>query len=193
MDDGYNKIVAELENEFPKFKIVEKSDSTLMQVLDVILRISTFCKVRDFLTNYVTLIGYTIYVPSNWKTIDRAEALYHERTHMRQKRKYGRIWFTFSYLFLFPTIFAYYRRKYEQEAYAESMRYLVKHGGIKTVEDKAYRENTIRCFTSAYYFWTWPFRETIEIWYDTTVENLRDEYENYETTPVLRSLKRPTV
>jgi len=188
----YNQIIAEIKREFPKFEIIVKTDSALMKTLNVIIKYSTFGKVKDFMTRYATTFGYIVYVPSEWKNLDRIEVLCHERVHMRQMRRYGRLWFMFTYLFLLPTVFAYFRKRYEQEAYEGSMSHAVLHGGIKMVEDKDYRENVIKSFTSASYFWTWPFRESIEIWYDTVVENLRvsEISENNEVTPVLISPSR---
>jgi hypothetical protein len=103
---------------------------------------------------------------------------------MLQMKRYG-LWFKISYLFLwFPTVFAYFRKKYEQEAYEESLRNDAAANGIEWIEDKAYRERIISYFTSAQYFWTWPFRKSIEQWYDQTVAKIKDEL---DTTPSMLS------
>ena len=174
--DKYSKIIAEMEKEFPKFKLIEKKDSPLMKAVDIFLKVITIGKMKTFMTNFITTVGYKVYTPPEWKEIDRIGVLRHERIHMRQMRHHGRIWFTLSYLFLWlPSGMAYFRKKYEQEAYEESMRYRAVTYGIRYIEDTAFREVTINHFTSAQYFWTWPFRKSIEKWYDSTVKIIRLE------------------
>jgi hypothetical protein len=169
-------LIAEVQKEFPKFEIVKKKDSFLMKAIDIFLKVITFGKVKSFMLDFITTIGYKIYVPLGWELMDRVAILCHERVHMRQANKYGRLWFSFSYLFLWtPTIFAYFRKKYEQEAYEETLRYTAKIGEIQYIENKLYRENIIKQFTTVQYFWTWPFRKSIEAWYDATVEKIRTE------------------
>lgn len=174
--DTYDKIIAELKDEFPKFKIIKKSDSTLMKALDIGLKIITFGKMKTFMKNFTTTFLYTIYTPEVWDEIDKVGVLSHERVHMRQLQRYGILWFWFSYMFLWtPCVFAYFRKKYEQEAYEESIRYKAKTRGIKYVESDEYREYIIGNFTSASYFWTWPFRKSIEEWFNTTIDKVRLE------------------
>jgi len=172
----YEKLLVELIAEFPKFKIVRKSDSLLMKMADVFLKVITFGKMSTFMTSAITTNGYTVYVPDGWDITLNIGALLHERVHMRQLRDHGAILFRLLYLLLwFPTVFAYYRRKYEQEAYEETMRYDAERHGVSTLADPRYRENMILHFTSAQYFWTWPFRKSIEEWYDSTAARLRLE------------------
>lgn len=169
-------LVLELQKEFPKFEIIKKEDSFLMKAIDVFLKVITFGKMKSFMSDFITTIGYKVYVPSGWEEADKVIILSHERIHIRQMNRYGRFWFSFSYLFLWtPTVFAYFRRKYEQEAYEETLRCIAKTGGIQYIEGKLYRESIIEHFTSAQYFWTWPFRKSVEAWYDATVEKIRAE------------------
>jgi hypothetical protein len=171
-------LIVEIQKEFPKFEIIKKEDSFLMKAIDIFLKIITLGKMKTFMSDFITTIGYKVYVPSGWELMDKVTILCHERVHMRQANKYGRLWFSFSYLFLWaPTVFAHFRKKYEQEAYEESLRCIAKTGGIKYIEDKLYRENVIAHFTSAEYFWTWPFRKSIETWYDSTVKKIQNELE----------------
>ena len=174
---GYERIIAEMLNEFPKFRLVEKKKSFLMKAINVFLLIITFGKMKTFMKSFTTTLGYTVYTPEKWEeSFDRIGILKHERVHMRQMREYGRIWFSVSYLFLwFPCVFAYFRKKYEQEAYTETLRHSAKTYGIKYVESTFLRESIISSFTSASYFWTWPFRKSIEAWYDETVNSIRLE------------------
>lgn len=173
---AYEMIIAEMKDEFPKFKLVEKKNSLLMKALNVFLKVITFGLMKTFMTNFTTTMAYTVYTPSRWNILDRTGILKHERVHMRQMRRYGRVWFSLSYTFLwFPTIFAYFRKKYEQEAYETSMRHSAQSYGIKYIEDVKYRERMVARFTSAQYFWTWPWRRSIEKWYDGVVAKIKEE------------------
>lgn len=183
MDEEYAKIIAELKAEFPEFRLLPKSESTLMKVLDIGLKIITFWQMTTFMTNFTTTFGFDAYVPSLWDQMDKVGILKHERRHFRQMDKGGkfwgklwRIWYGFIYLFaFFPCGLAYYRKKYEQDAYEETLRHKAQTRGINFIERPEYKEIIISHFTSAKYFWTWPFRKSIEEWYDTTVKNLRLE------------------
>jgi len=162
MSEEYNGIVAEMREEFPKFRIVEKKDSKLMKVIDVFLKVITFGLQKTFMTNFITTVLYTVYTPPGWDDMDRVGVLKHERRHMRDMRRVGVVWFAFSYLFLWtPAVFARFRRNYEQAAYEESMRHRAAKHGIAAIEDAIYREETIKHFTSASYFWTWQFGSSI--------------------------------
>jgi len=170
------ELILELLREFPEFKIVKKEDSSLMRAINILLKVITFGKIKSFMSVYITTIGYKIYTPSAWEHMDRVAILSHERIHMRQRKKYGALWFSFSYLFLWaPTIFSYFRKKYEQEAYEETLRCIATTGGIHYIEDKLFKDSIVTCFTSSQYFWTWPFKKSIESWYDATVEKIRKE------------------
>jgi hypothetical protein len=173
---NYERIIAELRSEFPKFKLVEKKNSFLMKVINIFLLVITFGKMKTFMVNFTTTIGYVVYTSTNWKDFDRVGILKHERVHMRQMCQYGWLWFAVSYLFLpLPCGLAYFRKKYEQEAYEETMRHRARKYGIEQIEYPAYRESIISNFTSAMYLWTWPFRKSIETWYDSTTANIRLE------------------
>lgn len=65
----------------PGIRVVRKSDSRLMRVLDKLLFF-----VPNFMTWYTTVIGKTIYTP-NGKISDRALA--HEVQHIMDAQKYG--------------------------------------------------------------------------------------------------------
>jgi hypothetical protein len=159
----YEIIMIELLREFPKFMLMEKHSSVPMRTIDAFLRVITLGMMKTFMTDFITTVGYKVYVPTGWERMDRVGVLRHERVHMRQMRKYGRVWFTLSYLFLWlPLGLAYFRRCYEQEAYAESMRHTARTQGIEAIERAEYRERMISHFTTAQYFWTWPFRKSIE-------------------------------
>lgn len=176
----YNSIINEIKLEFPKFKVVCKSDSWMMKVIDIFLKIVSFGQANKFMTVFVTTIGNTIYVPNSWDTLDdvfKISVLRHERVHMRQSKKYWFPFYSFLYLFVFfPVVFAWYRKKFEQEAYEESLRAMVDLQG-KEILDKIDPEFFISQFTTGAYLWTWPFRKSITKWYNETKAKILTEQE----------------
>ena len=120
MGANYDVLVLEIKKEFPDFKLIQKSQSWLSKVINVFLLVITFGKQKDFMAKYTTTIGNTIYTPANWDErpeTSRVIILRHERVHLRQAKKYTRFFFSFLYLFVFPTILAYDWKKFEQAAY----------------------------------------------------------------------------
>jgi hypothetical protein len=164
--------------EFPKLKLVKKASSTFMSVIDVLLRIITFNQQKSFMTNYTTVIGNTIYTPDSWDTrtdSSRIITIRHELVHFRQAKKY--FFFKFLYLFVFfPIGLAYYRAKFEKEAYEEGMRAIAHLYGAEGLRN-ADRERVVRRFVSADYFWMWPYRKSVEKWYDETRNRILAEIE----------------
>lgn len=173
-------ILSDLEKEifleFPYYKRVKKSGSLLMKVVDIFLKVITFGQMKDFMRSFITTVGWTVYTPSDWDQYlerQQCEILRHERVHMRQAEDRGRFLFSLMYIALpFPTLFAYYRMKFEQEAYEESMRAVLEYFGKEILLDPLYRSAMIEHFTTSQYFWTWPWKGRIEKWYDATVARL---------------------
>lgn len=165
----YELLLIEIRRDYPKFKLVPKASSTLMKVIDVLLKLITFWRMTTFMAKFTTTLGYTVYTPDEWerwRDLSRAIILRHERVHMRQRKEKGSFWFSFSYLFLpFPILWAYYRMKYEMEAYEVSIQAQWNAYGRRIFTPEA-REAMIQRFTGASYFWTWPWRKRIETWYD---------------------------
>jgi len=170
-----DQLIEETRKEFPDFKTVRKRDSRLMKTINVFLMIISFGLMRSFFRFYTTL-GTTIYVPDSWDTsseISRAATIRHERVHMRQARKYTRFVFSFLYLFVFfPAGLAYFRMRFEKEAYEESIRAMYEYAGPEAIQDEVYRDKIITHFTSAEYYWMWPFRKSLEAWYDGVVKKV---------------------
>jgi len=177
--DAYEKAIVDATLEFPKFRIVAKSDSSLMRVIDFLLKVITFWKMTEFMYCFTTTLGYTVYTSTSWdqrSEASRITTLKHELVHMRQMERYGRILFSLAFLlFWLPIGLAYFRKKFEQEAYEESMRWRLKFFGIHNIENPDYKESIVCHFLSAEYVWTWPFRSSIEKWFDATVEKLKAE------------------
>lgn len=169
--DAYTKLLAETKLEFPKFELVVKSESRLMKAIDVFLRAITLNMQKGFLSRYVTTIGTTVYIPSSWFGLpwqNRASILRHERVHMHQAKGWRRVFFSFAYLFLpVPCIAAWCRKRYEQDAYEETMRADLEYQGKEVFTDQ-YEEWLISQFTGPAYFWTWPWKSSIRSWYRAT-------------------------
>lgn len=174
-DDSYTKLIQEIKVEFSDFEIIPKKDSKLMKTIDVILKTITFGKMKHFQTNFTTTLGNKIYTSSSWDDYSPAtkiQILRHERIHMRQSRKYGRVLFSFLYLMVpLPCGIAYFRKKFEMEAYEESLKIIHQHRGEKAFTPDL-KEFYVSQFVSANYFWMWPFRKNVEAWYDGVVAKI---------------------
>ncbi len=166
----------ELRAEFPAFRVVRKSESTFSKAIDVALKIVTFGGQRSYLTRYYTVIGDTLYVPSGWDDVDPVDAvitLRHERIHLRQRRRYTLPGMAALYLLVpFPLGLAWFRARIEWEAYTETLRATLELRGEAALRSDALRERIVTQFTSPAYGWMWPFRRTVERWYDEAVEEL---------------------
>jgi hypothetical protein len=172
-------LIDEIRGEFPRFRIVHKSESRLSRAIDIVLKIVTLWGQRDFMSRYHTVIADTLYVPGRWddaSDTDRAITLVHERVHLRQRRRYGDVVMTLLYLVpFFPLGLAYGRARIEWEAYAETLRATAELRGMQVAQDPALRERIVRQFTGAAYGWMWPFPRTINRWYDEALEAIRQK------------------
>jgi hypothetical protein len=169
----------EVRAEFPDYKIVRKSDSLWMKVCDVLLRVITLNQQDRFMSSYTTTIGTTVYTPKVWEDsqddLAKIITLRHERVHMRQRLRYGLFLYGVLYFLVLPTVLAFFRKKFEMEAYEESIRATASLRGVKEILKKEYREKMVGHFTSADYFWIWPFRKSIEAWFDEAREKVLRE------------------
>lgn len=169
---NYRTICDEIKKEFPDFEIIKKNDSNLMKAISKLLLIISFGKMDRFMTGFITVIGNKVYVPDSWD--DRSEivkcvTLRHERIHMRQSKRYGRLLFSLLYLLLpLPVVFAWFRKKFEQEAYEESFKALYEYIGEEAFTE-AYKNHIIDHFITSSYFWMWPFKESIKSWIDNSI------------------------
>lgn len=190
---GIEGMLAEIVAEFPKFRLVRKSDSRLMLAIDRFLRILTFGRGTRFFAEYHTVLRYTLYVAPSWETLDTVERtvlLRHERVHLRQCRRFGFLGLAFLYLVPFlPVGLSYGRARLEWEAYSETLRALVELRGDQVLDDQEFRARIVQRFVGPDYAWMWPFRRCIESWYDKLVLELREHasdkghgWENLDTT-----------
>jgi hypothetical protein len=172
----YVALCHEIKKEFSDFEIIKKEDSLLMKVINIFLMIITFGQMKVFMTKFITVIGNKVYVTESWDDRDerlKCATLRHERVHMRQSKKYGKFLFSILYLFLpFPIGIAWFRTKFEKEAYEESFRALNEYFGKEAFSDR-YKKHIVGQFTTSHYFWMWPFRDSLEKWYDEKASKLR--------------------
>lgn len=173
------RFVGDLKAEFPAFRILRKRGDALSRAIDVALRVVTLGGQRHYLTRYHTVIGDTLYVPETWdemSDLDRVILLRHERVHLRQRRRYGGALMAFLYLVPFlPLGLAYGRARLEWEAYTETLRATAELLGVDAARSRELREHIVRRFTGPDYGWMWPFRATVEAWYDRALAELSRE------------------
>jgi hypothetical protein len=175
-DEQYVRLIDELRAEFPRMRIVKKPDSLLHRVIHYALIGVTFGGMRSYLDSYQTTIGRTIYVTADWDERDPLErycTLRHEAVHLRQFRKFSLPGMAFLYLFLpLPLGVAYFRTRFEMEAYAESIRAAADVYGPDHPRRESYREHVVRQFIGPSYGWMWPFKKAVERWYDGVLATL---------------------
>jgi len=172
----YDALVAKLQRELPGFRVVRKDRSPLHRAIHVALIGITFGQMRTYLESYQTTIGRTVYVTSDWDTWSadrRYVTLRHEAVHLRQFRKYTLPLMAVLYLLIpLPMGVAYFRMKFEREAYAESIRAAAEVWGTDYPKQASYRAHVVGQFTGSSYGWMWPFRAGIERWYDAVLATL---------------------
>ncbi len=182
---GLEGMLAEIAAEFPGFRLLKKCDSLLMSWIHWALKVLTLGRQSRFLTEYHTVIGYTLYVAPTWEQlsdIDRIALLRHERVHLRQRRKFGMWGLAFLYLVpFFPVGLAYGRARLEWEAYTETIRALFELRGVSVLSDRALRQRIVERFVGPDYAWMWPFRRAVEKWYDALILQLSDHISDNES------------
>lgn len=173
----YGHTLKELKKEFPLFVIRYKSRSPLMKAVALLLKILSGGRSSTFLTDFVTTVGSTLYVPNSWmglKAEDRVVILRHERIHMRQQRRLGLLRFFFTYfVWPFPVLFAKGRRDLEREAYEETLRTDHYFYGFIYVEQPGYRQDILNDFKGPRYMWMWASTQDNEVWFDSALARLR--------------------
>ncbi len=166
--------VAEMQREFPSFRVRYKRDSRLQRAIHVTLAVVTFGGMRTYATEYHTVLFGTLWVPDSWDhmpDLDRVILLRHERVHLRQRRRMGDVVMAFVYLVpFFPLLLAYGRARIEWEAYQETLRATAELRGVEAA--RALRGVIVGRFTGPDYGWMWPFRRTVERWFDETIADI---------------------
>lgn len=170
--DQFDKFVRSyhlLKNRYPEFEIIHKESSRFMVFLSYLLFFN-----RGFMSDYITTIGYKVYVPTDRINPSLWVTLLHEGQHMRQNSSS----FVFPFLYLFPQVLAilsflslvalfgsglwllnllwllcllpipsYFRMIYESEAYL-----------INILSGRASSFDLIDHFIGPDYYFMWPFR-----------------------------------
>jgi hypothetical protein len=172
----YEALLAQLRAEFPRFRVVRKDRSPLHKAIHYVLLALTFGRMRSYLDSYQTTIGNTVYVTSDWDALpadSRYVTMRHEAVHLRQFRRFTLPGMALLYVLLpLPMGLAWCRAYFEREAYAESIRAAAEVWGRAHVERESYRAYIVEQFTSASYGWMWPFRASLERWYDRVLASL---------------------
>ena len=172
----YDALVEALGREFPRFRIVRKDRSLLQRAIHHALVAVTLGRMRSYLDSYQTTIGRTVYVTADWDDRDPDEryvTLRHEAIHLRQFRTFTLPGMALLYLLLpLPMGLAWFRARFEKEAYAETVRAAAEVWGPEVPRRDAFRRRVIEQFTGAAYGWMWPFRADLERWYDRVLATL---------------------
>ena len=148
-------------------RVVEKK-GWFWKALHYVVMVVTFGGNREFLTRYYTTLGGTIGYPKGWEKSSlesRIAVLEHELVHIKQCKKFGlgNVWlglplYTPLYLlFPLPVGLAYFRWRFEREAYAHGIRCRLK------MEPELYDkliDHAVNELTSGAYGWTWPFQSS---------------------------------
>lgn len=170
----YESLLAELKEEFPGFRLIHKSQSGFQTLIHNALKVITFGQMRTYLSQYHTTLGQRIYVPDSWEEMSedsRYVTLCHERMHMRQFRTFTWPGMTLLYLLApLPMGVAYFRARFEMEAYAESIRAGAEVWGDDYVLGEEYKKYLLSQFTGASYGWMWPFPKKLERWYQRSLK-----------------------
>jgi hypothetical protein len=148
------------------------------RAIDGFLKLVTLGRMRRYLDSFQTTIGKTVYVTADWDDLaadDRYVTLRHEAVHLRQFRRLTLPVMAVLYIFVpLPMGLAYFRARFEKEAYAETIRARAEVSGLGYVRGAAHRNYVIEQFMSPSYGWMWPFRRSLEGWYDQILATLED-------------------
>mgnify|MGYP001821572171 CR=1 FL=1 len=175
-DSRYLALLDSIREEFPRFRVIKKSDSPLHRAIHYVLIGVTFGGMRSYLSSYQTTIGQRVYVTDDWDQ-QPAERRYitmrHELIHIRQFARFTLPGLALLYvLFPAPLGLAYLRARFEWEAYTETIRATAEVSGLEAARSPALRERIISQFTGPSYGWMWPFRKQLERWYDRVLADL---------------------
>ena len=172
-----NRLLDEIRREFPRFQLIRKDRSRFQRALHYTLIAITFGQMREYLDGYHTTLGRRVYVTRDWDErhpLDRYVTLRHERVHLRQFRTYSLPLMALLYLLLpLPMGLAWFRARFEKQAYAETILATAEVWGREHAADPDLRNHIIRQFTGPTYGWMWPFHHQLENWYDSVLERIQ--------------------
>jgi hypothetical protein len=128
----------------------------------------TFGGQKTYLTDYVTTLGHTIYVPEDFDRWDPARALAvlrHELVHVAQFERFGIVGMVLLYgLLPLPAGLSYGRARLEWEAYRETLRAVAEIEGLAAAKSPALHDQIVQRFTGPDYGWMWPFPKMVRRW-----------------------------
>jgi len=176
--DRYEALVEALRGEIPGFRVVRKDQSAFHRAIHYALIGVTFGQMRSYLDSFQTTIGKTVYVTADWDDWtpdERYVTMRHEAVHLRQFKKYTLPVMAVLYVLLpLPLGLAYFRARFEMEAYAETVRAAAEVHGEAHVRSDEHRKYVIDQFMGPSYGWMWPFRVRMGRWYDRVLATLGD-------------------
>lgn len=142
----------------------------MQKIIHVALQVITLGQMRDYLDGYQTTLGQRVYVSGNWHAKSPGEkyvTLSHERIHIVQFQRFTLLGMAILYLLVpLPMGLAYFRARFEKQAYGESIRAAAELYGVSHVKAPGFREHIINQFMGPSYGWMWPFRGSLNRWYD---------------------------
>ena len=169
-------LLEELAAEFPGFRVIPKPSSRMQRALHGALVVVTLGQNRSYLDGYHTTIGRRVYVTGDWEATSRDQrylVLRHERVHLRQFRSYSLVGMALLYLLVpLPLGLAYFRARFERAAYEETIRGAAELHGAAHVAEASFRDHILEQFTGPAYGWMWPFRRSLERWYERVLAGL---------------------
>jgi hypothetical protein len=139
----------------------------------------TFGGQRTYLSQYVTTLGHTIYVPDDfdgWHPDHAWQVLRHELVHVRPFERLGWVGMILVYgFFPLPAFLAWGRARLEWEAYRETLRAVAESEGIAAARDPALHRHIVARFTGPDYGWMWPFPRSVQRWIDAALDEIERE------------------
>jgi hypothetical protein len=94
---AFQDLVIATRKYFPNLQVKYKDQSTFMKILALLFFFN-----RSFMTDYITTIGNTIYIPTQdyikLRPISGAVIFMHELVHMYDQKRIGNIWFQLAYM-----------------------------------------------------------------------------------------------
>ena len=157
----YERLLDELARRSAPVSIRPKSASRAQAFIDHALRVLTLGGQDRYLSEYVTTLGTTIWVPASWEAWSyrsRYKVLRHELVHVRQFERFTWVGMVLLYgFFPLPAGLAWGRAMLEWEAYAVTLEVEAELDGLAAASDPALHEEIVSRFTGPDYGWMWPF------------------------------------
>lgn len=160
-------------------RVVQKSKHWHQRAAARALWLVTFGGQRTYLSNYVTTLGRTIYVPDDfdtWAPTHAWQVLRHELVHVAQFERWGWLAMIVVYgFFPLPAGLAWGRARLEWEAYRETLRAVAESEGIAAARDPQLHAQIVSRFTGPDYGWMWPFPRMVQRWIDEALVEIERE------------------